>query len=64
MTIDERAKQAVAERRLTVAQIDEAKRIGILDQVLDGSLEVFIETAPDHDGELLTEDGTILHSEP
>ena len=64
MTIDERAKQAVAERRLTLAQIEEAKRIGILDQVLTGALEVFIETAPDHDGELLTEDGTILNSEP
>lgn len=64
MTLDERARQAIAEKRLTVAQIDEAKRIGILDQVLDGRLEVFIETAPDHDGELLTEDGTILNSEP
>ncbi len=64
MTLDERAKQAIAEKRLTLAQIDEARRVGILDQVLDGRLEIFIETMPDHDGELLTEDGTILNSEP
>lgn len=56
MNLDERAQQAVTEGRLTVDQVSEAKRIGILQQVLDGALEVFIETMPDRDEELLTED--------
>ena len=57
MTLDERAKQAIDDKRFTRAEIDEARRVGILEDVLDGKLEVFIETMPERaDEKLLTED--------